>query len=179
MSSSVQLATFGAGCYWCTEAVFQRMQGVENVVSGFMGGEVEDPSYEAVCQGITGHAEVIQFQYDSEVVSFAELLEVFWKMHDPTTLNRQGADVGTQYRSAIFYHSESQRELAEQAKQTLDEARVYPNPIVTEISAASRFYPAKPAHQNYYNEHPSQGYCSLVIQPKVEKIEQLFAKKLR
>ena len=146
-----ELATFGSGCFWCTEAIFQSLKGVESVVSGYSGGSVENPSYEQVCSGTTGHAEVTQIQYDPNVISFKKLLEVFWKTHDPTTLNRQGADVGTQYRSAIFYHSEKQRELAEKYKKRLDESGAFPNPIVTEITAFTQFYPAEDYHQNYYD----------------------------
>lgn len=172
-------ATFGAGCYWCTEAVFQPIRGVHQIVSGFMGGEVKDPTYEAVCAGITGHAEVIQIQYDPSVISFEELLEVFWKTHDPTTLNRQGADVGTQYRSVVFHHSESQCETAEDYKTKLNEANAFGKPVITEISPASTFYAAKESHQDYYQRNPSQGYCSHVIRPKVEKVMQVFADKLK
>lgn len=175
----LQTATFGAGCYWCTEAVFQRLEGVEGVVSGFMGGEVENPTYKAVCSGQTGHAEVIQFQYDPAKVDFETLLEVFWKTHDPTTLNRQGNDVGTQYRSVVFWHTDEQRELAEKYKKKLDEAKIFADPIVTEISAASKFYAAEDYHQNYYNDNPYQGYCSFIITPKIQKLEKVFADKLK
>ena len=179
MNSKLQKATLGAGCYWCTEAVFQRLKGTENVVSGFMGGHAENPSYEQVCGGQTGHAEVIHFDYDPEVVSYQELLEVFWKTHDPTTLNQQGADVGTQYRSVVFHHTESQRQLAETIKRELNESQVFGKPVVTEITPASIFYPAKTDHQNFYDQNPQQRYCSFVIRPKVEKFEQLFATKLK
>ena len=179
MSTSTEKATFGAGCYWCSEAIFQRIRGVENVISGFMGGAVADPTYEAVCQGTTGHAEVIQFEFDPHVVSFAELLEVFWKTHDPTTLNRQGADVGTQYRSVVFFHSNLQQETAEKYKQRLNDENVFGKPVVTEISPTSTFYAAKTAHQNYYNDNPAQNYCSYVIRPKVEKLEKVFADMLK
>ncbi len=172
-------ATFGGGCYWCTEAVFQRLKGVDGIVSGFMGGQVVNPSYEAVCSGTTGHAECIQFDYDPSVIGFEELLEVFWKTHDPTTLNRQGADVGTQYRSVVFYHSDEQKETAEKYKQKLNEANAFGKPVVTEIAEASTFYAAKEGHQNYYNDNPSAGYCSFVIQPKVAKVEKVFADKLK
>ena len=175
----LETATFGAGCYWCTEAVFQRLAGVEGVISGFMGGQVEHPSYEDVCRGITGHAEVIQISYDPKVVGYEELLEVFWKTHDPTTLNKQGADEGTQYRSVVFYHSDQQRELAEKYKKKLDEAHVFDKPIVTEITHASEFYAAKSAHQNFYNSNPYHGYCGYVIRPKLEKLEAVFADKLK
>jgi len=172
-------ATFASGCYWCTEAVFQRLEGVQDVVSGAMGGHVANPSYEQLCSGMSGHAECIQFKYDPSKVSYDALLEVFWKTHDPTTLNKQGADEGPQYRSAVFYHSEQQRELAEKYKAKLDEAGVFSNPIVTEITAASEFYSAKATHQNFYNSNPAHGYCSFVIRPKVEKLEAVFADKLK
>ena len=177
--TTLQTATFGAGCYWCTEAVFQRIKGVEGVVSGFMGGHVENPTYEQVCRMDTGHAEVIQFQYDPEVVKFEELLEVFWKTHDPTTPNQQGADVGPQYRSAVFYHSDEQKELAEKYKAKLDEAGVFSSPIVTEVTEASTFYAAMNKHQNFFNDNPQQGYCRAVIVPKVEKLKAVFADKLK
>ena len=172
-------ATFASGCYWCTEAVFQRLDGVENVVSGAMGGHVENPTYHDICTGTTGHAECIQFNYDPAKVSYETLLEVFWKTHDPTTLNMQGADVGPQYRSAVFYHTDEQRELAEKYKKKLDAAGVFDNPIVTEITEASQFYTAKADHQNFYNQNPNHGYCSYVIRPKLEKLEAVFADKLK
>jgi len=172
-------ATFGAGCYWCTEAVFQRVEGVENVVSGFMGGQTENPTYEDVCRGITGHAEVVQFIYDPNIISYEELLEVFWKTHDPTTLNRQGADEGTQYRSVVFYHTQQQRDLADRYKKKLDESQVFDNPIVTEITAAGKFFAAKTDHQNFYNSNPFHGYCGYIIRPKIEKLEAVFADKLK
>ena len=175
----LETATFGSGCFWCTEAVFQRVKGVEKVASGYMGGKTKNPTYKDVCTGLTGHAEVIQVQYDPSVVSFAELLEVFWKTHDPTTLNRQGADEGTQYRSVVFFHSKAQQEEAELYKKKLDEAKIYPDPIVTEISPASEFYVAEGYHQNYFNDNPNQGYCRLVITPKLEKFEKVFKDKLK
>ena len=177
--STTEKATFGGGCYWCTEAVFQRLKGVDGIVSGFMGGQVEDPSYEAVCSGTTGHAECIQFNYDPSVIAFKDLLEVFWKTHDPTTLNRQGADVGTQYRSVVFFHSDEQKEIAEKYKQKLNDENAFGKPVVTEISEASKFYAALAKHQNYYNDNPGQGYCSFVIRPKVDKVEKVFADKLK
>ena len=179
VTDGTQKATFGAGCYWCTEAVFQRLKGVDGVVSGFMGGQTDNPSYEAVCSGTTGHAEVIQFDYDPEVISFEDLLEVFWKTHDPTTLNQQGADKGTQYRSVVFFHNDAQKELAEKYKQKLNEANAFENPVVTEISPAEVFYAAKAAHQNYYNANPNQGYCRMVVKPKVDKVQSVFADKLK
>ena len=174
MDTKLKEATFGAGCFWCVEAVFQRLEGVSKVVSGYAGGNTENPTYEAVCAGTTGHAEVAQITFNSEVVSFKELLEVFWKTHDPTTLNRQGNDVGTQYRSAVFYHDELQRQEAEMMKRLLDEANIWPNPIVTEIVPLTKFYPAETYHQNYYNDNGAQPYCQFVIRPKVEKFKQIF-----
>jgi peptide-methionine (S)-S-oxide reductase len=175
----MEQATFGAGCFWCVEAVFQDLKGVEKVVSGYMGGRIANPTYKEVCSGLTGHAEVAQLTYDPSVISFEELLEVFWKTHDPTTLNRQGADAGTQYRSAVFYHNEEQRRLAEGYKQKLNAAHAFPNPIVTEITAATTFYPAEDYHQNYYNQNGQQPYCQFVVKPKVDKVRQVFADKLK
>jgi peptide-methionine (S)-S-oxide reductase len=174
-----EVATFGTGCFWCTEAVFQELKGVVKVYSGYMGGHFANPSYEEVCAGTTGHAECLQVFYDPELLSFDELLEVFWESHDPTQLNRQGNDIGTQYRSAIFYHTEDQRGKAEHYKTQLDKEGAYPNPIVTEITPATTFYPAEDYHQDYYNNHGSQPYCYLVIRPKVEKFEKAFADKLK
>lgn len=172
-------ATFGAGCFWCVEAIFQELKGVHKVVSGYMGGHVKRPSYKEVCTGNTGHAEVVQILYDPSVISFAELLEVFWQTHDPTTPNRQGADVGTQYRSVIFYHSEEQRKTAEELKMSLDLSGAYPNPIVTEISPASEFYEAEDYHQNYYALNATAPYCQFVIKPKMDKFRKVFADKLK
>lgn len=173
------LATFGTGCFWCTEAIFQRLKGVTKVVSGYAGGKVKNPSYKEVCTGMTGHAEVIQLTYDPAIITFEELLEVFWKTHDPTTLNRQGADVGTQYRSVIFYHTEDQKKLAVAYKKKLDESGAYDNPIVTEISPVTEYYPAEDYHQNYYNLNGNAPYCSYVIQPKLDKFEKVFKSKLK
>jgi peptide-methionine (S)-S-oxide reductase len=175
----LQKATFGAGCFWCTEAVFQQLKGVRSVVSGYSGGQVQNPTYEQVCSGRTGHAEVIQITYNPEVISYPELLEVFWQTHDPTTLNRQGHDAGTQYRSVIFYHDESQRELAEQYKEQLDKAGAFNAPIVTEITPFSEFYQAENYHQNYYLENGRQPYCTAVIRPKLEKFRKVFRDKLK
>ncbi len=172
-------ATFGSGCFWCTEAVFQDLAGVESVVSGYAGGHIKNPAYREVCEGRTGHAEVVQITYDPEVVSYDTLLEVFWKTHDPTTLNRQGNDVGTQYRSAIFYHDEEQQKVAEQYKDKLNASGAFPKPIVTEISPLDVFYPAEENHQNYFKNNPGQGYCSFVIRPKVDKFKQVFGNKLK
>jgi peptide-methionine (S)-S-oxide reductase len=175
----MELATFGSGCFWCTEAVFQRLKGVESVVSGYSGGDVENPTYYEVCAGTTGHAEVVQVAYDPDVVSYAELLEVFWKLHDPTTLNRQGNDIGTQYRSAIFYHTDEQRELAGHYKRKLDESGIYSRPIVTEIAPFAKFYPAEKYHQNFFQANGSHRYCRAVIAPKMEKLEEVFRDQLK
>jgi peptide-methionine (S)-S-oxide reductase len=176
---SLQIATFGSGCFWCTEAIFERLNGVVKVESGYSGGKIESPTYEEVCTGTTGYAEVTQITYDPSIISFDELLEVFWKTHDPTTLNRQGNDVGTQYRSVIFYHNEEQKELAEKYKTELDKSGAWDNPIVTEISPFSNFYSAEGYHQDYYENNPNQGYCAFVIAPKVEKFEKVFKNKLK
>jgi peptide-methionine (S)-S-oxide reductase len=178
-NSNIDTATFGAGCFWCVEAVFQRMNGVISVKSGYSGGTVKNPSYKEVCQGTTGHAEVCQLTYDKTKVSFDELLEVFWKTHDPTTLNRQGNDFGTQYRSAVFYHNEEQKKLAEKYKEEINKSGAYPNPIVTEITAFTKFYPAEDYHDNYFNQNGSEPYCRYVIQPKVEKFEKIFKDKVK
>lgn len=177
--SGLQVATFGNGCFWCTEAIFQRLSGVEKVVSGYTGGKVKNPTYKEVCSGLTGHAEVIQITYDPKKISFDELLEVFWKTHDPTTLNRQGADEGTQYRSAVFYHNEEQKQLATEYRKKLDASGAFDNPIVTEITASTEFYPAEDYHQNYFNLNGNAPYCSYVIQPKIEKFEKVFKSKLK
>ena len=176
---NLEKATFGSGCFWCTEAVFERLKGVYKVVSGYSGGTVENPTYEQVCTGKTGHAEVTQITYDPKVITYDELLEVFWKTHDPTTLNRQGNDVGTQYRSVIFYHNDEQKRLAEKYKEELNKSGIWDKPIVTEIVPFTNFYPAENYHQNYYDNNPNQGYCSFVIAPKVEKFEKLFKDKLK
>lgn len=175
----LEIAVFGAGCFWCVEAVFQQLKGVQEVISGYAGGHVKNPAYREVCTGRTGHAEVARIKYDPQVISFGELLEVFWKTHDPTTLNRQGADVGTQYRSAVFYTSEAQKNLAEQLKDRLDASGAFQRPIVTEISPMDAFYPAEDDHQNYYRQHPEQAYCRAVIRPKIEKFKQVFGDQLK
>jgi peptide-methionine (S)-S-oxide reductase len=178
-AESAETATFGSGCFWCTEAVFQQLRGVRSAVSGYSGGLTNNPTYEDVCTGATGHAEVIQVVFDPRVISYPELLEVFWKTHDPTTLNRQGADVGTQYRSAIFYHDEEQKRQAERYKQELDAAGAFAKPIVTEITPFAEFYPAEGYHQKYYEDNPRQPYCAAIIRPKVDKVRQVFAGKLK
>ncbi|TAH19017.1 MAG: peptide-methionine (S)-S-oxide reductase [Cytophagales bacterium] len=176
---NMEQATFGAGCFWCVEAVFQRINGVEKIVSGYAGGKNKNPTYKEVCTGETGHAEVCQITYDPSKVTYDELLEVFWKTHDPTTLNRQGNDEGTQYRSVVFYHNDAQKQLAEKYKKELNEVKAYDKPIVTEISLLPEFYVAEDYHQNYYNENPNQGYCAFVIAPKVEKLRKVFKEKLK
>ncbi len=172
-------AIFGAGCFWCVEAVFQELKGVESVESGYMGGHIDNPTYQQVTSGTSGHAEVTKIVFNPNVISFKELLEVFWKTHDPTTLNQQGADKGPQYRSAIFYLSNEQKELSETYKSRLSESGAFVNPIVTEITKASMYYPAEQYHQDYYSLNPNQGYCQYVIQPKVEKFRKAFAEKLK
>jgi len=172
-------ATFGAGCFWCTEAVFQQLNGVHAVVSGYSGGSVKNPSYKQVCTGTTGHAEATQVTYDPSVISYEELLEVFWKTHDPTTRDRQGGDVGPRYRSVIFYHTDEQKQLAEHYKQKLDAAGLFAGPIVTEIVPFTEFYRAEAYHQNYFNDNSEAGYCSAIIRPKVDKVRKVFADKLK
>lgn len=174
-----EIATLGAGCFWCVEAVFQDLRGVESVVSGYMGGATEKPTYKEICTGTTGHAEVCQLTFDPSVISFEDILEVFWHTHDPTTLNRQGNDKGTQYRSAIFYHDETQREIAERSKAVAAASGNWANPIVTEITPADTFYKAEASHQEYYNLNPGQGYCAYVITPKVQKFRKQFSGKLK
>ena len=173
------LATFAGGCFWCTEAVFQPLKGVSKVVSGYTGGSVVNPSYEEICTGKTGHAEAIQVTYDPTVVAYADLLQVFWQTHDPTTKNRQGADVGPQYRSSVFYHTAEQKDLAERYKAKLDEAGAFGAPIVTEIVPIAEFYPAEQYHQDYYNRNKEKSYCRAVIGPKMEKLKKVFAEKLK
>lgn len=172
-------ATFGTGCFWCTEAIFQQLDGVLKVSSGYSGGHVESPTYKQVCEGNTGHAEVIQIVYDPSAITFDELLEAFWQSHDPTTLNRQGNDVGPQYRSVIFYHNDEQKTKAEKYKAELDKSKAFDNPIVTEISPFSTFYVAENYHQDYYNNNGSQPYCYYVIRPKLEKFNKVFKDKLK
>ena len=172
-------ATFGAGCFWCTEAVFQQIKGVQAVISGYSGGSVKNPTYHQVCTGATGHAEAIQVTYDPKVVSYEELLEVFWQSHDPTTRNRQGNDVGTQYRSVIFYHDDTQRKLAEAYKHKLDASGAFAAPIVTEIAPYAEFYRAENYHQNYFADNAGQPYCRVIIKPKVDKVRKAFAGKLK
>ena len=172
-------ATFGMGCFWCSEAVFDRLKGVEKVTSGYSGGHVKNPTYEQVSAGQTGHAESVQITFDPAQISFAQLLEVFFKTHDPTTLDRQGNDVGTQYRSVIFYHNDEQRKLAEEYKHKLNAAKAFHGPIVTEITAFQEFFPAEDYHKDYYRLHGHQPYCQMVIRPKIVKLEKLFGDQLK
>ena len=175
----LESATFGNGCFWCTEAVFQQLKGVESVNSGYSGGHVANPTYEQVCDKQTGHAEVLRIEYDPATISFDDLLEFFWASHDPTTLNRQGNDIGPQYRSVIFYHNEAQKQKAEKYKEALEKSGAFDKPIVTAIEPLTNFYPAENYHQDYYNNHGSQSYCYFVIKPKVDKIKKVFANKLK
>jgi len=172
---ALETATLAGGCFWCLEAVYDQVKGVKDVVSGYTGGHVANPTYERVCSGKTGHAEAVQITFDPEQISYRELLEIFFSIHDPTTLNRQGADVGTQYRSVIFYHSEEQRQIAQQLVRELTEQKVFRDPIVTEIVPATIFYPAEDYHQEYFVRNPYQPYCQFVVAPKVAKFQKLFA----
>ncbi len=174
-----QIATLAGGCFWCLEAVYDELKGVEDVVSGYAGGHVPHPSYERVCTGETGHAEVVQIKFDPQVISFNEILKVFFTIHDPTTLNRQGADVGTQYRSAIFYHTPEQKTVAEQTIEEITAAKIWDKPTVTEITPFKEFYPAEDYHQEYFKRNPYQGYCQMVVAPKVAKFRQKFEDKLK
>lgn len=177
-SKDLETATFGAGCFWCVEAIFQELKGVQSVASGYSGGKVDNPTYREVCSGQTGHAEVIQVQYDPAIISFETLVKVFFATHDPTTLNRQGADAGTQYRSAIFYHDEEQKAIAEQMKKEFAPT-LWDDPIVTEISPFTKFFKAEEYHQNYYKDNPNQGYCRIVINPKVQEFREYFSELLK
>ena len=179
MNANHQIATLAGGCFWCLEAVFDELNGVISVESGYSGGHVEEPSYQAVCTGMTGHAEVVQVTFDSSLLSYRDLLTVFFTVHDPTTLNRQGADVGTQYRSAIFYHNESQRTDAEAVIRELTESRLWPNPIVTEVTKFEKFYVAEDYHQEYFANNPYQPYCMAVVAPKVVKFRKHFVDRLK
>jgi len=179
MKENLETATFGGGCFWCTEAIFERVKGVHKVESGYSGGSVINPDYKMVTSGTTGHAEVVQITFDPKLVSFLELLEIFFKTHDPTTLNRQGADVGTQYRSIVLYHNEEQLRLTQQIIKELDSEGIWNDPIVTAVEAFEQFYSAEAYHQEYYENNPNQGYCRVVITPKLEKFEKIFREKLK
>jgi len=177
--AKLQKATFGTGCFWCTEAVFDELKGVKSVVSGYSGGALANPTYEQVSGGLSGHAEVVQIEFDPATISYSDLIEVFWQTHDPTTLNRQGNDVGTQYRSAIFFHNDEQRKLAEHYKKKLNESGAFRGPIVTEITAYKNFYPAEKYHQDYFAQNPNQPYCAAIIRPKLDKFKKAFADKVK
>ncbi len=178
-NQNLETATLGAGCFWCVEAVFDDLKGVEDVVSGYSGGEVKNPTYRDVCSGSTGHAEVIQIKFNPQEISFRDILRVFFTVHDPTTLNRQGADIGTQYRSAIFYHSPEQKQIAHEVIEEITAERLYDNPIVTEITEFTNFYPAEDYHQEYFANNPTQPYCAAVVAPKVRKFREKFADRLK
>jgi len=177
--TSLEVATFAGGCFWCIEAVFREVDGVEQVVSGYTGGRTSNPAYQQVCTGKTGHAEAIQLSFNPSRISYREILEIFFSVHDPTTLNRQGADVGTQYRSAIFYHNEQQKAIAEELIGELNRAKLWKNPIVTQVVPVNTFYQAEEYHQEYFSRHPEQGYCQVVISPKVSKFRQQWSKRLK
>lgn len=179
METKTDTATFGAGCFWCVEAAFESLKGVKGATSGYSGGTIKNPGYKEVCSGRTGHAEVVQVVYDPAVISFKDLLEAFFTVHDPTQLNRQGHDIGTQYRSAVFYHNDEQRDLATKAIAELNATRAFPDPVVTEVTAFSTFYPAEDYHQQYFDNNPDQPYCAMVVQPKLEKFKKVFKEKLR
>ncbi|MFP4345695.1 MAG: peptide-methionine (S)-S-oxide reductase MsrA [Anaerolineales bacterium] len=178
-NKNLQTTTLGGGCFWCLEAVYEQVEGVQEVVSGYAGGDRPRPTYEQVCTGATGHAEVVQVTYNPEVVSYRELLEIFFDIHDPTTLNRQGADVGTQYRSVIFYHNEAQKETAEEMIRELEASDRWKNPIVTQVEPLDAFYRAEDYHQEYFRKNPNQGYCRMVVAPKVSKFRKHFVAKLK
>ena len=176
---AIETTTLGGGCFWCLEAVYDQLNGVTDVVSGYMGGHVDNPSYQAVCTGTTGHNEVVQLKFDTDVISFEDILRVFFTIHDPTTLNRQGNDVGTQYRSEIFYHSDAQRATAEQIMAEISAQGIWTNPLVTKVTAAETFYPAEDYHQEYFERNPNQGYCRVIIAPKVAKFRKEFVERLK
>ncbi len=178
-SQNKEVATLGAGCFWCVEAVYDQLEGVISVESGYSGGTTENPTYKEVCTGTTNHAEVCQITFDPDVISFGELLTVFWSIHNPTTLNRQGADIGTQYRSAVFYHSEKQKEIAEQQIALVNAEKLYDDPIVTEVTPFEKFYQAEDYHQEYFENNPENSYCRMVVGPKVEKFQKLFKDQLK
>ncbi|WP_347838119.1 peptide-methionine (S)-S-oxide reductase MsrA [uncultured Draconibacterium sp.] len=179
MSKNIQKATLGGGCFWCTEAIYLELKGVTDVKPGYSGGHVKNPKYKEVCEGTTGHAEVVQITFDADIISFSEILEVFFMTHDPTTLNRQGNDVGTQYRSVIFYHSEDQKEVAERVINLFEKEEVYSKPIVTEVTEFDKFYIAEDYHINYFARNKTQGYCQFVVAPKLEKFKKIFKDQLK
>jgi peptide-methionine (S)-S-oxide reductase len=175
----LETATFGNGCFWCTEAIFQRVEGVQKVTSGYSGGDMANPDYRTVCTGVTGHAECLEIVYDSKKISFEDLLEIFWQTHDPTTLNRQGNDEGTQYRSVIFYHNEAQKQIALKYKAQLDAQGIFKNPVVTTLEPYTKFYPAENYHQDYFNQNGNAPYCQFVVKPKLEKFKKNYKEKLK
>jgi peptide-methionine (S)-S-oxide reductase len=179
INEKLEIATLANGCFWCTEAIFARLKGVKSVLPGYSGGKVENPSYDQVCTGITGHAEAAQIEFDPMVISYEKLLEVFWHTHDPTTLNRQGNDVGTQYRSAIFYHNNNQREIAEKSKREIEDKGIFKDPIVTEITPFKKFYVAEDYHKKYYEQHQDAPYCRFVIDPKIQKLLKQYRNDLK
>ena len=179
IEKKMEKASLAAGCFWCLEAIYKQVKGISEVISGYSGGNVNNPSYEQVCSDTTGHAEAVQITYDPEVISYAEILKIFWQVHNPTTPNRQGHDIGSQYRSVIFYHNEEQERIAESSRKDLQEASVWPDPIVTEIIPFREFFPAEEYHQNYYRNHPENTYCQLVVRPKVAKFEKVFEKYIQ
>ncbi len=177
--NKLETATLGSGCFWCTEAVFEQIKGVEKVTSGYSGGTTQNPTYEDVCDGATGHAEVVEIVFDNSVISFGQILEIFWYTHDPTTLNRQGADIGNQYRSVIFYHSPHQQKVAQRMKDEFNRQNIFKNPVVTEIAPFQVFYPAENYHQHYYRNNPMRPYCMVVISPKMKKLRETFHRFLK
>lgn len=179
MLDHLEVATLGGGCFWCVEAIYQDVQGVHKVVSGYAGGKIDNPTYQQVCMGTTGHAEVVQITFDPNIISYQDILYIFWRVHDPTTLNRQGADVGTQYRSVIYTHNDKQKAIAEKSKAETDASGLWSKSIVTEISSFTNFFEAEHYHQNYYSQNPRQPYCMAVIDPKVQKFKKQFADKLK
>lgn len=179
MSDNLQTATFAGGCFWCIEAIFQRLKGVEKVQSGYSGGTVDNPTYDDVSMGDTGHAEAVQIQFDPSVITYGQLLDVFFHLHDPTTLNRQGADVGPQYRSVIFYHNDDQKKAADEAIKKVNESGMYPDPVVTEVVEFKKFFDAEKYHDDYYNNNRNQGYCRLVIDPKIQKLYKTYSQILK
>jgi peptide-methionine (S)-S-oxide reductase len=179
MNDKTEIATLASGCFWCTEAIFKRLKGVKSVLSGYGGGTVKNPSYDQVCTGKTGHAESVQIEFDPKVIPFKKILEIFWRTHNPTTLNRQGNDVGTQYRSAVFYHDKTQKEIAEREKKEIEKNGVYKDPIVTEITPFKNFYVAEDYHKNYYEEHRAAPYCDFVIDPKIRKLLQQYGNDVK
>ena len=179
MNDKTEIATLANGCFWCTEAIFKRLKGIESVLPGYAGGSVKNPSYDQVCMGITGHTESIQIKFDPNIISFEKILDIFWHTHDPTTLNRQGNDIGTQYRSAIFFHDEKQKEIAEKSKKDLEQEGIYKNSIVTEITPFKNFYVAEDYHKNYYDEHQDAPYCNFVIDPKIHKLLKQYGNDIK